>query len=282
MSPTAQTRVFAVLGDPVAHSLSPAFQNAALRAAGLDAVYVALRCAPDGVPGLLRGLALAGGGGNVTVPHKEAAHAAVDRRTETAEATGAVNTFWAEDGAVWGDNTDVAGVRAAVAALTGRGAAGARVLLLGAGGSARAVLHALEREGADEVVVRNRGRERAEALALLARGGTRVRLASPDDPMAGERFDLAINATSLGLREADALPLDPSAAQSPTVAAALDLVYGRTGATPWVRAMRGAGVPAADGREMLLRQGAAAFARWWGRDPDLDAMRAALPAPEEP
>jgi shikimate dehydrogenase len=94
------------------------------------------------------------------------------------------------------------------------------------------------------------------------------------DEVGGGTFDLAVNATSLGLREGDPLPLDPPAL--PPVDAALDLVYTRGGETAWVRAMRGRGVPAGDGREMLLMQGAAAFRRWWGVEAPLEAMRAAL------
>ncbi|HEU0054231.1 MAG TPA: hypothetical protein VFQ39_13685, partial [Longimicrobium sp.] len=115
------------------------------------------------------------------------------------------------------------------------------------------------------------------ALALAQRfggGGMRIEVASSVDVVAREPFDLAVNATSLGLREDDALPLAPE--DAPPLAAALDLVYSPTGETPWVRAMRAAGVPAADGTEMLLRQGAAAFHRWWGVDPPLEVMRAAL------
>jgi len=99
------TRVFAILGDPVAHSLSPAMQNAAFRVLGLPAVYVALRCVPADVPGLMRALSRAGGGGNVTVPHKEVAAQAVDRRREIVDRIGACNTFWGEEGACVGDNT---------------------------------------------------------------------------------------------------------------------------------------------------------------------------------
>ena len=92
------TRVFAILGDPVAHSLSPAMHNAAFRVLGLRAVYVALRARPDDVPGLLRSLSRAGGGGNVTVPHKELAARAVDRPHPMVERLGACNAFWGEDG----------------------------------------------------------------------------------------------------------------------------------------------------------------------------------------
>lgn len=273
--PTTSTRLVALLGDPVAHSLSPRFQNAAFRAAGVDGVYLALRCAPTDVAALLRGIARAGGAGNVTVPHKEAAFAAAERRTEAAERTGACNAFWAEEGAVWGDNTDVAGFSAAAASFLGRPLAGLRVLLLGAGGAARAVVCALVDAGAAEVVVVNRSPERAGALLERFRGqGTALTAAASAEVLRGERFELAVNATSLGLHPGDPLPLAPGA--GPEAAAALDLVYAPA-ETAWVRAQREAGVPAADGLEMLLRQGAAAFERWWGIPAPLEAMRAALP-----
>jgi shikimate dehydrogenase len=276
VNPSARTRVIALLGDPVSHSLSPHFQNAALRAAGLDGVYVAMRCTAAELPGLLTGLTGAGGAGNVTVPHKELAARTVERRTETVDATGACNTFWMEDGRVCGDNTDVEGVSAAVRALLGRTAAGARVLLLGAGGSARAVLHALASEGAERIVVLNRTPSRAEGM--IARGGrarTSVSVAASADALAGEHFDLAVNTTSLGLVDSDDLPL---AIGGPIgFAAALDLVYAR-GGTRWVREAAAHGIPAADGTEMLLMQGAASFRRWWSTEPPIEAMRSALAA----
>lgn len=272
-APSAATRVFALLGEPVAHSLSPRFQNAALRAAHIDAVYVALRCAAAELPGVLRGLALAGGGGNVTIPHKELAARMVERATDAVAATGACNTYWAEAGVVCGDNTDVAGVQAAVRALLGEAPAGARVLLLGAGGAARAVVHALLLDGAERVVVLNRSRPRAQALA--ERFGARGRVETRDDGAAlrAERFDLAVNATSLGMHAGDALPLPPDTA--PALGAALDLVV-LPGETAWVRALREREIPTADGREMLLQQGAEAFRRWFRQEPPLEAMRAVL------
>jgi shikimate dehydrogenase len=102
----------------------------------------------------------------------------------------------------------------------------------------------------------------------------RIDVAEGPDGLAGERFDLAINTTSLGLKPGDALPLDPDAARI-AIGAALDLVYAR-GETRWVHEMRARGLPSADGKEMLIQQGAAAFRRWWGIDPPLDVMRAAL------
>ena len=268
----AATRVFALLGDPVAHSLSPTFQNAALRALGLDGVYVALRCGAEDLPPLLRALARAGGGGNVTVPHKTLAAGAVDDASDAVRRTGACNTFWLEDGRVRGDNTDVEGVRGAIDALIGP-PRGASVLVLGAGGAAAATVCALADEGAGRIVIANRTTAAARALAARFPEGPRIDTAAPGDVSAGERFDLVVNATSLGLRLADPLPLDPE--RGPAAGAALDLVYS-PGGTPWMRAMRARGVPAADGTGMLLLQGAAAFRRWWGVDPPLAAMRDAL------
>jgi shikimate dehydrogenase len=274
---TAATRVFALLGDPVHHSLSPVFQNAALHALGLDGVYVALRCPGDDVAALVRALARAGGGGNVTVPHKGAAAAAVERRTDAVDATGACNCFWMEEGEVWGDNTDVHGVTAAIRSLMGRSIAGARVLLVGAGGAARAAAHALASHAAGEIVILNRTPGRAREMRdRFACPGTEIRVAATPAELGADGFDLAIHATSLGLRPGDPLPFD--LALAPEIDAALDLVYTRGGETPWVRAMRERGVPAADGREMLLQQGAAAFRRWWGVDAPLQAMRDALAA----
>jgi shikimate dehydrogenase len=271
--PSASTRVLALLGSRVTHSLSPLLQNAALSAESRDAVYVALACEDEDLPGLLRGLARAGGGGNVTLPYKAAAARLVEVGTEAVRRTGACNTFWLQAGRIHGDNTDVDGVRAAVRALLGTQATDARVLLLGAGGAAHACVAALELDGAAEVVILNRSAERGVSLASGARG-LGARGVSATEEIRGERFDLVINATSLGLEAGDPLPLEPT--EEVGVAAALDLVYARE-ETRWVRAMRASGVPSADGLEMLLQQGAAAYRRWWDAEPPLDAMRSALP-----
>lgn len=273
---SAGTRLIALLGDPVGHSLSPVFQNAAFHAAGVDGVYLALNCTANDFPGLLRGIARAGGGGNVTLPHKELAAEVVDETTAAVAQTGACNTFWCMDGRIWGDNTDVDGFSHAAHALVGDSVFGARVLVLGAGGAARAVMHALARDGASEVLVLNRTASRAAAmLRAVDASSVRTRVVMSATEVAGERFDLVVNATSLGLRPDDPLPLQIKNLQ---VGAALDLVY-RPGGTAWVNQLRAAGVPAADGMEMLLHQGAAAFERWWGRDAPLARMRDAVAPP---
>ena len=260
-----RTRVFALLGEPVFHSLSPAMQNAAFRVLGLDAVYVPLACTADRVPGLMESLAAAGGGGNVTVPHKEVAARSLARPSERVAALGTCNTFWWEDGALTGDTTDVEGVLAALRHLEVEAGAW---LVVGTGGSARAVVEAARRSGARLAVV---SRSAARASAFLTWAGTRGVGAA-----AMEEAELLVNATPLGLKADDTLPVRPEA--TPRARAALDLVY-RQGGTAWVRAQRQAGRRAADGREVLLAQGAAAFMRWFPRhDPPLDVMRAALHA----
>ncbi len=274
MDLSAATRVFAVLGDPVAHSRSPEIQNAAFRAAGVDGVYVALRVDGSHVHGLLRGLALAGGGGNVTLPHKAAALRAADRSLPAARHTGVANTFWMEDGQVVADNTDVEGFRRATEISLDGGARDRDVLVLGAGGAARAVVVALLASGAARVSILNRTPRRARELADALRD-PRIRVLADDGELVGAHRDLVVNATRLGLEPGDPLPVDLG--RFADVGAVLDVVYG-PGAegTRFVREARSRGIPADDGREMLLQQGAAAFERWWQRDAPLDAMRAAL------
>jgi shikimate dehydrogenase len=272
--PTNQ-RLFVLLGGRVAHSLSPAMQNAALEAASLPGTYTALGCDAEHLPGHLRGIAHAGGGGNVTVPHKALAAVTVDRRTATVERTGACNTFWAEGGHVWGDNTDVEGFRRAARELLGQSACGATVLLLGAGGAARAVVAALQDDEAERVVVANRSVERAEALVRdMAGAGTRLDAVQLPDQ--SETFDLIVNATTLGMDHGDPLPI--SIDRAPRFGAALDLVC-TPGRTPWINQISARGLPAADGLEMLIHQGAASFRRWWGIEPSIAAMRDAVGSP---
>jgi len=269
-----ETRVLALLGDPVEHSLSPAIQNAAFRAESLDGVYVALRCPPEDVGGLVRGLAHAGGGGNVTLPHKGRCAEVLDVRSEAVTRTGACNTFWMEEGRVHGDNTDVEGFRRALRTLLDGSPEGARALLVGAGGAARAVLLVLLQDGVEEVTIANRTRARAVELAGLA-DPSRVRVSRDSLPPQGEAFDVVINATRLGLDPGDPVPVDFD--RLGATQAVMDLVYGPS-ETPLVREARSRAIPAADGGEMLVQQGAAAFERWWGRSAPVDVMRAALTA----
>lgn len=269
----ARTRLVALLGDPVAHSLSPIFQNAAFAAAGAPGVYLALRTDAGSLVPLLRAIAAAGGAGNVTVPHKELAATALDRATDAVARTGACNTFWSEEGIVWGDNTDVRGFRAAVASLLPGGVRGASVLVIGAGGAARAVLAGLEEDRAEAVTVLNRTPGRTRALIeRFEAGPLALNAADGAESLRGQRFDLVVNSTSLGLRPHDELPLAIGVVDAP---AALDLVYAPD-RTRWTRELQSAAVTTADGTEMLIQQGAAAFERWWRTPAPVDVMRSAL------
>ena len=270
MRARALPRRLVLLGHPVAHSLSPTFQNAALAAAGLPLRYEALDVPPADLDRVLEELRKEGAAGNVTVPHKRAVALACAHVTPVADRAGAVNTFWVEDGQLMGDNTDVAGFAAAVDALLGT-ADGApwprRIAVLGAGGAARAVLVAAEARGVERVDVHARHPDRAKAL-LASFPSARL----GEGPIAAD-VELVVNATPVGMQD-DAHPLRPDAI--PPHAAVLDLVY-RPGETPWVLACRLAGHRAADGLTMLLAQGALAFERFTGSTPDLAAMRDSLP-----
>jgi shikimate dehydrogenase len=280
VSISATTRLLVLLGDPVAHSLSPAFQNAAIAHAGIDAVYTALRCDAHSVAPIIRALCRAGGGGNVTVPHKAVAAQCIERPTPAVTRTAACNTFWGEDGVICGDNTDVDGFRSAAVALHGP-LTGTRALVLGAGGAAAAALCALLDDGADAITLMNRSPDRARALAArFDATAASVRVVTTIADLHGRAFDLVVNATALGLRDTDPLPLDLAALGD--VGAALDLVYRRPGTTPWVRHTRSLGVPTADGTAMLLGQGAAAFRRWFKTPPPLEIMNQALTPPAQP
>jgi len=266
---TPAPRRLLLLGHPVAHSLSPLFQNAALRAAGLPLRYEALDVPPERFRETLRALAREGAAGNVTVPHKGAAAAACDRLTPLAARVGAVNTFWTEADALVGDNTDVGGFDAAARALLEREPGALRVALLGAGGAAAAVLAAVERWTAASVAVWNRSPARAARLAAAYPG-----VATPEEFLARavRGADLVVNATTVGL-DGDEVPFHPAILGRGT--AVLDLVY-RRGETAWVRLARARGLRAADGLTMLVEQGALAFERWTGVAPDRAAMWAAV------
>jgi len=273
MNFTAKTRLLTLLGDPILHSKSPEIQNRAFEAAGVDGVYVALQCKEEDLEGFMVSIARSGGGGNITLPHKEKAAAIVEIASEAVVQTGACNTFWGDErGRIHGDNTDVDGFRSALSFFIGSVPSGIRVLLLGGGGAARASLLGLIEEGADEIVIFNRTPERARSMSRRI-GGERTRVIPVLEEIEGEDFDLVINATCLGLEKNDASPVDLE--RLGCVGAAMDLVYGRH-VTPFVRAAEAMDIRATDGAEMLVRQGAASFERWWGIPAPVAVMRAAM------
>lgn len=268
---TSRTRLLALLGDPVEHSLSPVVQNAAFRETAMDGIYVALPCSAEDLPGFIGGIARAGGGGNVTLPHKEKAASVLDVSSEAVLRTGACNTFWGVDGKVHGDNTDVEGFGRALKAFLGRAPTG-RVLLLGAGGAARAALVSLLDAEVSEIVLLNRTVDRARAVSRRI-GGEKVRVVERAQEVEGREFDLVVNTTRLGLSVDDPLPVDLGLLSR--AGAVMDLVYGLE-PTPFVRAAQALGIRATDGMEMLVQQGAVSFECWWDLPAPVETMRGAL------
>jgi shikimate dehydrogenase len=273
-----QARLFGVLGDPVDHSLSPVMHNTAFGAAGLPHVYLRYRVSVEALPDAVReAKALRMGGLNLTVPLKEAVLPLLDGLTPTAEAIGAVNTIvFSARGRALGDNTDGEGF---LRALRGRvRLEGARAVVIGAGGSARAVGTALSRAGCASLAIANRTLSRGEQLAEQLR---RPGVATSAVPLAalarGDAFEgaaLVVNATPLGLAGARLLV---RYAAAPRDCVFVDLVYGSR-PTPFLAGAARAGRPTLDGSPMLLHQGALAFEAWTGRRAPRAAMTRALRA----
>lgn len=246
--------------------------NAAFRALGLDWAYLAFDVEPGQVPGVLTGMRSLGIEGlSVTIPHKEAVAAGVDRLSPLAEAVGAVNTVVREPGGTLrGENTDGPGFLRALRDDEGFDPAGCRSLVVGAGGAARAVVKVLADAGAAEIVVVNRTAARAESVAALA--GSLGRVGTQAD-VAGA--DLVVNATPFGMAGSDlarALPLDPAHLGPGQLV--VDLVPNPS-LTPLVEAARAAGAVAVNGLGMVVHQAAIAFRLWTGQDPPVAVMSAA-------
>ena len=268
---SGKARVAGVMGWPVSHSRSPRLHGHWLARYGIDGAYVPLPVKPDAFGRALRALADLGFAGcNVTVPHKEAALAACDEVSETARAIGAVNTVVMREGHLAGDNSDAFGfienLRQEAPAWR---AAAAPAVVLGAGGAARAVIHALLAAGVPELRLVNRTRARAELLGgELDRGG-RVRVAD----WAGRGALLAdaglvVNTTALGMSGQP--PLDLSLEALPPGALVTDIVYSPL-ETPLLAAARARGNPVVDGLGMLLHQARLGFRQWFGVEPAVDA-----------
>ncbi len=276
--PDGKTRPYAVIGHPIGHTLSPAMHNAAFRALGRNAVYLALDIEPDRVLECLRAMAAMGFGGvNVTVPHKETVFRGLDRLDDSARRVGAVNTVQFTPGGLVGHSTDAEGFLRATQEAFGRGPAGLPVFVLGAGGAGRTVALECARTGAASVTVSDVDAARAERLAAeigAAAPGVRASaVAAAEAASAAAACGLVVQATPVGMKAGDMSPLPP-AAFGPG-ALAFDLVYG-VPETPFMRAAREGGAKAANGLGMLLHQGARSFEIWTGVTPPVDVMRAVL------
>jgi len=253
-----------VVGHPITHSRSPLIHGHWLREYGLAGSYERIDVLPEAFGTFLEGLAGQGyAGGNVTLPHKEAAFAAVNRRDAAAEAIGAVNTVWLEGGELHGSNTDAYGFAANLDEQTPKWREGRRACVLGAGGAARAILYALVEAGYDDILLVNRNIERATALA--ARFGAAIQ------PSAWEQVDhaladadLLVNTTSLGMGGSAFPELDLGLLQKGAIVT--DIVYSPLDTALLQRAAK-AGFATADGLGMLLHQAVPAFERFFGKRP---------------
>lgn len=262
---SGRTRVAAVIGDPIAGSLSPRIHNAAFVATGLDWVYVAATVpAGRGADAVRAAATLDYGGLSVTMPHKAEAAAACDELSDLAAHLGAVNCISFRDGRIVGDNTDGAGLVRAVRA-EGVDPAGARVLLLGAGGAASAIGYALLAAGA-HVTVAARRPER-----VLAGTATDV-VAFADAPAVAATATVVVNATPVGM-DGTARPLDPAAVRDDALV--VDTIT-QPLETPFLAALRARGVHAVNGIGMLVGQGAVAFETWTGVPAPVEVMHAAV------
>lgn len=285
--PPARLSVF---GDPVAHSRSPAFQNAALRSCGIDAQYVKIHAHPDELSAALRALPAAGFlGTNVTIPHKAGALATVDEADDYARKSGAVNTVVVDGRKLIGFNTDGPGLLRALREEFYADLRDLRVMLLGAGGGAgRAIALQCALEGCERLVLVNRTFEKARTLAQeLSPYFQSDRLVGPAERLEAiphqeralrehlAKSDLVINATSVGMKRTDPA-LVPAGLLTPNLMV-YDTVY-TAGKTRLIEDAEAAGARVANGLSMLLHQGALSFEIWFGRAAPLEVMRAALRA----
>lgn len=260
------TERYAVIGQPVAHSKSPAIHTRFAQATGQDIEYGLIEPSLDGFEAAVRAFRAAGGRGlNVTVPFKEEAFRYCDEVSERARVAQAVNTLVFGE-RVFGDNTDGAGLVRDLQGNLGVALAGKRVLVMGAGGAGQGVVGALLDAGVGRLVVANRTLGRAQALAARFDGAVASAYESLEGP-----FDLVVNATSAGLSD-DEIALPASVLGKGTLA--YDMTYGRD--TAFLRQSRSAGARGCDGLGMLVEQAAESFLLWRGVRPDTGPVLAGL------
>ena len=276
---TGKTKILGVIGAPIAHSLSPIIQNAALHEAGLDYVYTAFPVHREALASAVYGLRDAGVVGfNVTIPFKTEIMPLLDALSEDAQRIRAVNTVViASDGTMTGHNTDVTGFMAGFAAR-GIGLAGKRTVLIGAGGAARAALWGLLRSGVSSVCIGVRNLAKGKALCTdFAADGT-LAVYCFDDPHFRDVLctaDIVVQTTPIGMSpQTDAMPPVDPAAISPS-AAVYDLIY-TPAETAFLRAAAAHGCTTINGETMLVMQGAEAFSLWTGVRPNTDLMQRVL------
>ena len=277
----ATTKIYGIFGHPVSHSLSPVMHNSAFSALGLDCVYVAFDISPEEIGKAAQSVRTLGIKGiNITIPHKESIIPHLDEIAPDAELMGAVNTVRNDDGKLTGYNTDVGGFLRAVEEDLGINPGGSSVLLMGAGGAARAVMSAFCMNGAGRICVANRTYDKA--LKLASEFGKQFKkikiepVALDDIRVIKARLaesDILVNSTSAGMEGKTAMDLPLEALKEN--AAVYDLVY-KPRETPLVTEARRLGHRASGGLGMLLYQGALSFEIWTGREAPVDVMRKAI------
>lgn len=277
MDITGKTSVLGIIGCPVTHSLSPLMQNAALEAMGLNWIYVPFPVREEDLPRAVMGLKTLGViGFNVTIPHKTAIIPLLDRITPEAALMGAVNTVKREGDEFVGYNTDGAGFIKSLREDLGFDPAGRRILVLGAGGAARAAVASLSKAGAAVVSIANRNSGRGEKLAgefSAVFSGTQFAAKSLDISLFNsevQNFDLLVNTTSVGMGESAFDGLDISRMKQ--TASVYDMVYAPW-ETPLLAEARRAGLSCANGIGMLVAQGECALSIWSGMEPPTGVMR---------
>jgi len=272
---TGTTRVLGIIGDPVSHSRSPEMQNRALAAVGLDYVYVPFHVRPEQLAEAVAGFRASGVHGfNVTVPHKVAVVPLLDRLSPEAEQIGAVNTVHTENGKLVGYNTDGFGLVTSLRDELGFDPHGANLIVVGAGGAARAAVHALCSAGAGRIVIVNRTVAKAGELAekygkLFP--GARLDVCQAL-PTSRAEYDLLLNTTSIGM-DGVSLSVDPTPLGSDAVV--YDMIYAPP-ETPLLAAAKRRGLRFANGLGMLAAQGERAFTIWTGVTPPQELMKAVL------
>ncbi|MGD0586627.1 MAG: shikimate dehydrogenase [Oryzomonas sp.] len=277
---SGSSRVFGIIGHPVHHTLSPAMQNAALHACGIDGVFVPFDVQPERLGEAIAGLrALGVRGVNVTIPHKTGVVPYLDRLDESAEAAGAVNTISNEEGRLVGYNTDGDGLVRSLAEEFAFISENSTVIIIGAGGAARGAVAAICRAGARRITIANRSRDRATALvtAMEARYPDTVLLVAgyggQQLPPNLREADLVVNSTSLGMHGEVIAGLDLKALNRNAVV--YDMVYAPP-VTPLLQEAQRLGLRHANGLGMLAAQGELAFRIWTGILPPPGLMKRVL------
>ncbi len=271
-------KIYAVIGSPIAHSLSPAMQNAAFQALGLDGEYIAVHVPPEEVGAFVADARNRLAGFNITVPHKNAVIPFLDEIDPEAAPAGSINTVTNLDGHLKGTSTDGYGLENALKEAFHYHVPGNAAVFLGCGGAARAVAFHFARKGLKKLFLLNRTLSTAESLAAEIAAhypSLEIHTASIADLAEVEKFlnrsTAAIQCTSLGLKSDDPPPIPPELL--PEKICFFDTIYKQT---PLLRYAEEKGIPHADGLGMLLHQGAKSFSIWTGREAPLEAMRKAL------